>query len=206
MKQASNDQILIAGGGIGGLAAALALARIGKESHVFEQADEIKEIGAGIQLGPNAFYTFDELGISDEVNKLAVFPDDIIAMDAISGEEILRLPVSELYPERFGKPYGLIHRADLHAVLLQACRDSGKVTLSASSKVESHVSDGKSVTVTTADGQTHTGPALIGADGLWSTVRQVLLTMVNQGFQGISPTGPSYLLTRFPKPTGNMPW
>lgn len=183
MKQASNDQILIAGGGIGGLAAALALARIGKESHVFEQADEIKEIGAGIQLGPNAFYTFDELGISDEVNKLAVFPADIIAMDAISGEEILRLPVSELYPERFGKPYGLIHRADLHAVLLQACRDSGKVTLSASSKVESHVSDGKSVTVTTADGQTHTGPALIGADGLWSTVRQ---SIVNDGKPRVS--------------------
>src|SRR5690554_6354487 len=100
MIRASDDQILIAAGGIGGLAAALALARIGKESHVFEQADEINIIGAGILSAPNAFSTFDELGIREVLNKLAVIPDDIIAMDAISGEEILRLPVSELYPER----------------------------------------------------------------------------------------------------------
>src|SRR5690606_8909624 len=129
MKKNSKYPVLIAGGGVGGLSAALALARNGLESCVFEQADEFKEIGAGIQLGPNAFHTFDDLGIADEVSELTVYPDDIVAMDAISGEEIVRLPVAKLFPKRFGKPYGLIHRADLHSVLLKACRETGKVNL-----------------------------------------------------------------------------
>ncbi|AHG66178.1 3-hydroxybenzoate 6-monooxygenase [Advenella mimigardefordensis] len=172
MKQNSKHPVLIAGGGVGGLSAALALARNGLESSVFEQADEFKEIGAGIQLGPNAFHTFDDLGIADEVHELTVYPDDIVAMDAINGEEIVRLPVAKLFPKRFGKPYGLIHRADLHSVLLRACRETGKVNLLSAKKVTDFNANGKEVVVTAADEQQHTGAALIGADGLWSTVRQ----------------------------------
>lgn len=176
-------QVLIAGGGIGGLAAALALARKGWSSKVLEQADELKEIGAGIQLGPNAFHTFDALGISDAVNESAVFPQEIIAMDALSGEQLLRMPVATLFPQRFGKPYGLIHRADLHSVLLKACIETGLVDLQSGCKVVNREDTDSGVIIHTADDQTHDGLALIGADGLWSNVRQ---SIVNDGAPRVS--------------------
>ncbi|MEK7945635.1 3-hydroxybenzoate 6-monooxygenase [Pigmentiphaga sp. YJ18] len=171
MKADDASRVLVAGGGIGGLAAALALARTGRSTTVFEQAETFKEIGAGIQLGPNAFHTFDALGITDKVNRLASFPDDIVAMDALSGERLVQLPVARLFPQRFGRPYGLIHRADLHAVLLEACRESGRVTLHASTKVQDHEDTPDGVVIRTQQGQTFAGAALIGADGLWSTIR-----------------------------------
>ncbi|VCU70182.1 3-hydroxybenzoate 6-hydroxylase 1 [Pigmentiphaga humi] len=163
--------VLVVGGGIGGMAAALALSRQGRDVHVFEQADEFKEIGAGIQLGPNAFYTFDALGVTEAVRELAAFPDDIIAMDALSGERLVKLPVGELFPQRFGRPYGLIHRADLHTVLLEACRRSDKVRLQAGTKITGFEDTGSAVRIATETGETIEGAALIGADGLWSTIR-----------------------------------
>ncbi len=171
----SRQPLLVVGGGIGGLASALALSQRGREVHVFEQAAEFKEIGAGIQLGPNAFYTFDELGVTEAVNELAAFPDDIIAMDAVSGERVVHLPVSELFPRRFGKPYGLIHRADLHRVLLDACRETGRVHLHAATQIVGFGDNGGSVRVTTASSEAYEGDGLIGADGLWSTVRESIV-------------------------------
>lgn len=167
--------MLVVGGGIGGMATALALSRQGREVHVFEQAQEFKEIGAGIQLGPNAFYTFDELGVTEAVNQLAAFPDDIVAMDALSGERLVQLPVGELFPRRFGRRYGLIHRADLHGVLLDACRRSDRVHLHAGTKVAGFEDKGTSVTVATASGDVYEGEGLIGADGLWSTIRESIV-------------------------------
>ena len=105
----SND-ILIAGGGIGGLAAALALAQSGVSSTVFEQAREFGEIGAGIQLAPNAFQALDMLGVRDGILDGAVFIDGLIMMDLVSDEVVADIPVKDAFRERFGNPYAVIHR------------------------------------------------------------------------------------------------
>src|SRR5215471_2254453 len=97
MTSWKNEQVLIVGGGIGGLAAALALARQGIASQVIEQASEFKEIGAGIQLGPNVFWMFDALGLTVPISALAVFPNNLIMMDSISGEEVTRVPLGEAF-------------------------------------------------------------------------------------------------------------
>ncbi len=167
--------ILIVGGGIGGVSAALALSKRGRRVRVLEQTPEFKEIGAGIQLGPNAFHVFDALGITESINAIAAFPDDLVVMDSLSGEEVTRIPVGVEFRARFGHPYGLIHRADLHSVLLGACRESPLVTLSASQKLVSFEDHGDRVSVRVAGGEVHEGAALIGADGLWSTVRAELV-------------------------------
>jgi 2-polyprenyl-6-methoxyphenol hydroxylase-like FAD-dependent oxidoreductase len=167
--------ILIAGGGIGGLTAALALSRHGYRVCLIEQAREFKEIGAGIQLGPNAFKLFDRLGITDEISGTAVFPENLLVMDSITAEEITRIPLGEKFRDRFRYPYALIHRADIHAVLLQACRSSPMITLVTSQKVVRFEDDGDRVVAHTEDGTSFEGAALIGADGLWSTIRAAVV-------------------------------
>ncbi|MGY0830327.1 3-hydroxybenzoate 6-monooxygenase [Azospirillum argentinense] len=163
--------ILIAGGGIGGLAAALGLARKGFRSIVLEQAPELGEIGAGIQIGPNAFHAFDYLGVGDAARAKAVYIDHLVLMDAVRDERIAAIPLDEPFRRRFKNPYAVVHRADLHMVLLDACRTSGLIELRTSSSVERYEQDGASVTVTLGDGGRLTGSALVGADGLRSKVR-----------------------------------
>ncbi len=172
MNAAADAPILIAGGGIGGVAAALALARRGIPVTVFEQADELREIGAGIQLGPNAFHTFKALGVLEAMLAQAALPTHLEAHDAITGEQLTAIPVADEFERRFGYRYGLIHRADLHRVLLDACRQLPEVTLRAGQKVADFADDGEQVTLTLASGEQHTGRALIGCDGLWSTIRE----------------------------------
>lgn len=164
--------ILIAGGGIGGLAAAIGLAQKGQRSLVLERAPELGEIGAGIQLGPNAFHAFDYLGVGDEARALAVYVDNLRLMDAIDGTEITRIPLDEAFRARFRNPYAVIHRGDLHGVFLRACREHPLVELRTSAQVMDYQQDGSSVTVTLASGDTVKGRMLIGADGLWSNVRK----------------------------------
>ncbi|MBK3800880.1 3-hydroxybenzoate 6-monooxygenase [Azospirillum brasilense] len=163
--------ILIAGGGIGGLAAALGLARKGFRSIVLEQAPELGEIGAGIQIGPNAFHAFDWLGVGDAARAKAVYIDHLVLMDAVRDERIAAIPLDEPFRRRFKNPYAVVHRADLHMVLLDACRNSDLIELRTRSSVERYEQDGESVTVTLGDGGRLTGSALVGADGLRSKVR-----------------------------------
>lgn len=163
--------ILIAGGGIGGLAAALGLARKGFRSIVLEQAPELGEIGAGIQIGPNAFHAFDWLGVGDAARAKAVYIDHLVLMDAVRDERVAAIPLDEPFRRRFKNPYAVVHRADLHMVLLDACRASDLIELRTSSSVERYEQDGASVTVTLGNGGRLTGSALIGADGLRSKVR-----------------------------------
>lgn len=167
--------ILIAGGGIGGLTAALALSRRGYRVRLIEQAREFKEIGAGIQLGPNVFKMFDRLGITDQISRTAVFPESLLVMDSITAEEVTRIPLGEKFLGRFRYPYALIHRADIHSVLLQACRSSPLITLVTSQKVARFDDHGDQVVVHTEDGTSFEGAALIGADGLWSTIRAIVV-------------------------------
>jgi 2-polyprenyl-6-methoxyphenol hydroxylase-like FAD-dependent oxidoreductase len=164
--------ILIAGGGIGGLAAATGLARKGFHVTVLERAHTLGELGAGIQLGPNAFHSFDYLGVGDTARAMAVYVDRARLMDAMTGEEITHIDLGDPFRKRFGNPYAVIHRGDLHGVLLRACRESPRIALRASSEVVGYAQDGTSVSARLASGETVTGAALIGADGLWSNVRR----------------------------------
>ena len=170
----SSQPILIAGGGIGGLALASGLSERGIASIVLEKAPQLGEIGAGIQLGPNAFHAFDYLGVGDEARKLAIYIDNLRLMDALEGEEIVRIPLGEAFRARFANPYAVVHRGDLHAIFLRRCRESELVDLRTSSEVTGYEQDGISVTALLADGARATGSVLIGADGLWSSVRRQL--------------------------------
>ncbi|SNT38832.1 3-hydroxybenzoate 6-hydroxylase [Noviherbaspirillum humi] len=164
--------VLIAGGGIGGLAAALALVRRGFSVKVLEQSPEIGEIGAGIQLGPNAFHAFDALGIGDKARGRAVFTDFMVMHDAIDEYQVGKIPTGDAFRRRFGNPYAVIHRADVHLSLLEGAQESGRVEFQTSTRVERIEQDGDSVTVFDQDGKAYRGVALIGADGVKSVVRR----------------------------------
>ena len=167
--------ILIAGGGIGGLAAAIGLAAKNHDVIVLEKAARLGEIGAGIQLGPNAFQAFDYLGVGDAARAIAVYIDRLRLMDAVGGEEITHIDLGEAFRKHFGNPYAVIHRGDLHGVFLKACIASPRVELRTSSEVVGYAQDGASVTARLASGEAVTGAALIGADGLWSNIRKQLV-------------------------------
>jgi 2-polyprenyl-6-methoxyphenol hydroxylase-like FAD-dependent oxidoreductase len=168
----SSAPVLIAGGGIGGLAAALGLAQKGISSILLEKSATLGEIGAGIQLGPNAFHAFDYLGVGEAARGMAVYVDQMRFMDAMSAEEICHVDLREPFRTRFGNPYAVVHRGDLHGVLLKACQDHPLIELRVRSEVESYDQDGSSVTARLASGEAVTGRLLIGADGLWSNIRK----------------------------------
>ncbi len=171
-SETSNLPVLVAGGGIGGLAAALALVRQGFEVTVLEQAPEIGEIGAGIQLGPNAFHAFDALGIGDKARGRAVYTDYMVMHDALDEYQVGKIPTGEAFLKRFGNPYAVIHRQDIHNSLLEGAQETGKVQFITNTRVERVEQDGATVTVHCTNGKTWTGQALIGADGGKSVVRQ----------------------------------
>jgi len=126
--------VLVAGGGIGGLAAALALTRQGFHVKVLEQAPEIGEIGAGIQLGPNAFHAFDALGVGEKARSRAVYTDYMVMHDAIDEYQVGKIPTGEAFIKRFGNPYAVIHRVDVHTSLYEGAQETGPPVWSASSK------------------------------------------------------------------------
>lgn len=162
---------LVAGGGIGGIAAALALVRAGHDVLVLEQASELGEIGAGIQLGPNAFQAFDHLGIGDAARAMAVYVDQLRLMDALTAEDIAIIDVTEPFRRRFGNPYAVVHRGDLHGVFLRACMADPLITLRTGCAVMDYEQDGSGVTALLQSGEAVPGSVLIGADGLWSRIR-----------------------------------
>ncbi|MDE2082662.1 MAG: 3-hydroxybenzoate 6-monooxygenase [Burkholderiales bacterium] len=163
--------VLVAGGGIGGLAAALALVRQGHTVKVLEQAPAIGEIGAGIQLGPNAFHAFDALGVGEAARTRAVFTDSLVMHDAVDASEVGRIPTGEAFRRRFGNPYAVIHRADVHHTLHEGVLASGRVEFLTSTRVERVAQDDAGVTVHDGQGRAHRGLALVAADGVKSVVR-----------------------------------
>jgi salicylate hydroxylase len=167
-----NLPVIVAGGGIGGLAAALALVRQGFDVQVLEQAPEIGEIGAGIQLGPNAFHAFDALGVGDKARGRAVYTDYMVMHDALDEYQVGKIPTGEAFIKRFGNPYAVIHRVDVHKSLLEGAVETGKVEFITSTRVERVEQDQAGVTAFCANGKTYQGQALIGAEGGKSVVRQ----------------------------------
>jgi salicylate hydroxylase len=165
--------VLVAGGGIGGLAAALALVRQGFKVQVFEQAPEIGEIGAGIQLGPNAFHAFDALGVGDKARGRAVYTDYMVMHDAIDEAQVGKIETGEAFRARFGNPYAVIHRVDVHKSLLEGAVETGQVEFFTNTHIHKIEQDEANQTVTAIDqnGKRWLGQALIGADGGKSVVR-----------------------------------
>ena len=167
--------ILIVGGGIGGLAAARALSLVGRPSIVVEQAEAFAEIGAGIQVGPNGFRMLEALGVRDAVERVAAYPDDLVVMDGVSAEQVTHIPVGQAFRDRFGFPYALVHRADLHRALLDTCIDDPLIELRPGTVIASFEERDDGVVATTEGGLAIEAAALVGADGLWSNTRREII-------------------------------
>ena len=175
---AKDEPILVIGGGLGGAAVALALGRKGFPVRVLEQAPEFGVIGYGIQLGPNVFPMFDRLGVTDAVLAQAITPDAILMIDSVDAGVIARIPTGASFTKRFKRPYIVIHRVDLHRILLDACKELKNIELVPLTGAEYYENHDDHVSVRTKDSKTIKGSALIGADGLRSTIRA---QMLNEG-------------------------
>jgi 2-polyprenyl-6-methoxyphenol hydroxylase-like FAD-dependent oxidoreductase len=164
--------VAIAGGGIGGLACALALARKGFRSVVLEQAPAFGEVGVGLHVAPNALSALDALGVGAAAKKNALAIERMLMLDAVTGEEVTNFPCGTRFIERFGNPYLVTHRAHIHGPLLDACRAHELVELHTDSRVTGFEPDGAGVAVSLENGQRISAAALIGADGVYSRIRQ----------------------------------
>jgi 3-hydroxybenzoate 6-monooxygenase len=173
--KATKTDLIIVGGGIGGLAAALAAAEAGKTSTILERAPQFGEVGAGIQLAPNATAVLERFGVMDEISEVAVFPKRLVLKDVYTAKELTTMDLGEAFRQRYGHPYIVLHRADLHRILLEACVRSKKVTLINNQTIKSVEQNNGIVTVVNQNGEKFTADAVIGADGLWSNVRKYLV-------------------------------
>lgn len=173
MTNTAQNPFIVIGGGIGGLATSLGVAENNQYVKVLEQAPEFGEVGAGIQLAANATNVLQRLGVMDKINEIAVFPKRLVLMDAFSGKELSALDLGEVYRERYGAPYIVLHRSDLHRVLLEACQENPYIELATNQKITTTEENDQGVTVKAENGDVHKGIAVIGADGLWSNVRKM---------------------------------
>ncbi len=168
----SSQTFIVAGGGIGGIAAALALTRCGYAVKVLEQASQLGEIGAGIQFGPNAFAALDALGVGEKARARAVYTDEMVMHDALDETLVGRIPTGEAFRRRFGNPYAVIHRADVHRSLLEGAQESGRIEVLTSTAVQRVEQRGDGIVVHDDRGGMHHGIAVIGADGVKSALRR----------------------------------
>ena len=181
--------IIVAGGGIGGLATALALSGKGHRIDLLEQAPVFAEIGAGVQLGPNATRRLLALGLGKPLAAIAAKPDALTVRSAASNAVLARMKLGSAAEHRYRAPYYCVHRADLHALLLKAVRARRNVALSTGARIVEVRRDDDFVCAASADARAWEGDALVGADGLWSMARQ----------QVIEHDAP-------PRATGHMAW
>ena len=185
---ATPPPILIAGGGIGGLALALALARTGSSSAVLEQRDAFATAGAGIQLGPNGVRVLQRLGVAQALRPLVGEPEAIRVHDGRTGRILATLPLGAWIAARHGAPYWVAHRGDLHGALLAAAAAEPRIALRPGFALASLAQTEEGVQATSAGGETVAGRALVGADGLWSSVRQAVCPSLLPQFVGATAT------------------
>jgi salicylate hydroxylase len=165
-----SNHVALAGGGIGGLACALALARKGFRSIVLEQASSFGEIGVGLQVAPNALAVLEALGVG-EAKQNCLLIDGVEIIDAVSGEAFINIPFDSSFQKRFGNPYAVAHRADIHGALLRACQGHDLIELRTNSHVIGFEIRENGVAVEMASKEAISVPALIGADGIRSRIR-----------------------------------
>jgi salicylate hydroxylase len=183
MTNMASQQVLIAGAGIGGLASALACAQRGVPVQLIERAAQLSEVGAGIQIGPNVTRILQAWGLGEALAQVAAFPKQLQARDAQTGQLLGTLPLGERAQSRYGAPYATIHRADLQGILHRAAQTAG-VDMRLGQTVHGWRETADGVEVNTADGSSVQADALIGADGVWSAVRQQLLGDAPARFTG----------------------
>lgn len=169
----TNPEVIVVGGGIGGLAAAFSLARQGLAVRVLEQAPAFGEVGAGIQLAPNCTRILDDYGLLDEARDLGVVPNAMVMRDALDGTDLTRLDLRDV-ETRYGSPYLVIHRSDLHGMLLRACERAG-VDLVTSHTAVAYENTPTGAQVELADGRVEEARVVIAADGLHSVARRLLI-------------------------------
>ncbi len=167
--------VIVVGGGIGGLAAALALARLAIRVTLLEQSATVGEIGAGIQLAPNAFAALDALGVGATARQRAVFTDQLVLMDAVDESEVANIAVGEAFRARFRNPYAVIHRTDIHGSILDAVRATPGIALHTSSRAVTLAETGGEVTLVDQNGRVHRADAIVGCDGVKSVIREHLV-------------------------------
>jgi salicylate hydroxylase len=185
---AASRTIFVAGAGIGGLTAALALAARGFRVVILEKTERLEEAGAGLQLSPNASRVLIDLGLRPRLAGRAVTPDAVSLMSTRSGGEVIRLPLGEAASERAGAPYWVMHRADLQAALQAAVNDHPDIELRLGCQFEDATTHAKGLTVVQRRGmmrQQEVALALVGADGIWSSVRSHLFPQVQPQFSGL---------------------
>ena len=185
---ASSRTIFVAGAGIGGLTASLALARKGFRVVVLEKAEKLEEAGAGLQLSPNASRILVELGLEPRLAGRAVVPESVNIMSARAGGEICRLPLGQAATFRAGAPYWVVHRADLQAALLAQVNENPDVELRVGCQFEDVTRHARGLTIVQRQGLSRhqdVATALIGADGIWSSVRHHLFPEVQPQFSGL---------------------
>ncbi len=183
MTNMAPQQMLIAGGGIGGLAAAVACTQRGVPVQLLERAAQLSEVGAGIQIGPNVTRILQAWGLGDALAQVAAFPPRMQARDAQTGQVLGTLTLGERAQSLYGAPYATIHRADLQGLLHSAAQSAG-VDIRLGLTVQGWRDTADGLGVTTADGASVQAGALIGADGVWSAVRQQLLGDAPARFTG----------------------
>jgi len=190
--------LLIAGGGVGALSAALVVRRAGWSVQLFEQAQAFSEVGAGLQLGPNATRLLQAWGLGSALEAVAAFPDAVVARRISDGRELGRLPLGAQAVQRYGAPYATLHRRDLHGLLLEGLQELEGVELQLGCKVLAFEESAERVSLIGERGCLAEGHGLIGADGLWSRVREFLLQD-----QRAQPTG--HLAYRALIPRADLP-
>jgi salicylate hydroxylase len=198
---AASRTVIVAGAGIGGLTASLALAAQGFRVVVLERAERLEETGAGLQLSPNASRILVDLGLQPRLAGRAVTPDAISIMSTRSGGEIARLPLGEAASLRAGAPYWVVHRADLQAALQAEVNDHPDIELRLGCQFEDVVPHPKGLTVVQRSGTTRQqelATALVGADGIWSAVRQHLFPELQPQFSGLIAWRGTFDATKLP--------
>lgn len=171
-----SDQVLIAGAGIGGVACALACTRVGLSVALYEKAEQLSEVGAGIQLGPNAMRLLQAWDVTPHLSEAIAYPQRLVVRSGTSGRALAQMELGSGMVARYGAPYGVVHRADLHRALLQALARAGGAEPRLGQALEDFRQSDRGVDLRFANHTQANGLALIGADGIGSRVRQVLLS------------------------------